>query len=164
MVVVGTQFGIDEYAAAVLARHLLQRQGDQVAEAALGHRVLVREQAVVGLQLQLSGARAGVADDGRAQAAGVTGRHPAGEEYPSVRAIPGAGNLQGNGHAQLVARLHEGAGILSPLGFVEIDGEEMAGVILQQRIDADRVLAGQMVVDDRSRTAESAGGCRSRRT
>jgi hypothetical protein len=42
--------------------------------------------------------------------------------------------------------LHEGPGIFSPLGFVEIDGEKIAGIVLQQRIDADCVLAGKMVV------------------
>ena len=105
-----------------------------------------------------------MADDGRAQAAGIAGRHPASEKYPGVRPIAGARNLEGNGHVKFATRLHEGAGVLSPFGFVEIDGEEMASVVLQQGIDADRVLTGQMVVDDRSPTAESAVGCYSHRT
>jgi hypothetical protein len=45
--------------------------------------------------------------------------------------------------------LHEGAGVVSPFGFVEIDSEEMASIVLQQGIDTDRVLTGQMVEDDR---------------
>ena len=73
MVGVGLQRLIDEDAAVHLARPLLQGQGDQVAEAALGHGVLVRKQPVVGRQLQLSGAGAGVADEGRAQPSGVPG-------------------------------------------------------------------------------------------
>ena len=158
------QFRINENAAAVLARRLLQRQGDQVAEAALGHRVLIGKQAVVGLQLQLPGSRAGVADDGRAQATGIAGRHPASEKHPGVRPFAGARNLEGNGHAKFATRLHEGAGVLSPLGFVEIDGEEIAGVVLQQGIDTDRVLTGQMVVDEPRPTAGSAVGCHSPRT
>ena len=130
---------------------LLQRQRDQVAEAALGHRVLVGKQAVVGRQLQLPSARAGVADDGRAQAAGIASRHPPSEKHPGVRALAGARNLQRRRHAQLVTGLDERTGILSPLGLVEIDCQEIAGVVLQQRIDADRVLAGQVVVDHRIR-------------
>lgn len=51
-----SQFSVDKHAATTFARRLLQRQGDQVAEAACGHRVLVREQAVVGLQLKLPSA------------------------------------------------------------------------------------------------------------
>jgi hypothetical protein len=44
--------------------------------------------------------------------------------------------------------LHEGPSIFFPLGFVEIDGEKIAGIVLQQRIDANGMLAGKMVVQD----------------
>ena len=43
LVRVGAQLGVDEDAEAVVPRALLQRQRDQVAKPALGHRVLVRE-------------------------------------------------------------------------------------------------------------------------
>jgi len=78
-----------------------------------------------------------VADDGRAQATGIAGRDPASEEHPGVCPFAGARNLEGNGHAKFITRLHERAGVLSPLGFVEIDGEEMTGIVLQQGIDTD---------------------------
>ncbi len=148
MVVERAQFRIDKYAATVLAGYFLQWQGDQVAKATLGHRVLIGKQAVVGRELQLPGARAGMADDGRAQAAGITRRHPASEKHPDVRPFAGSRNLERRRDTEFGTRLHESPGIFSPLGFVEIDGEKMTGIVLQQRIDADCVLTGQMVVQD----------------
>ena len=60
----------------------------------------------------------------------------------------GAGYFHCCRYTQLVTRLHEGAGILPPLGLVEIDGQEMAAIVLQQWIHADGMPARQMVVDD----------------
>jgi len=56
---------------------------------------------------------------------GIAGRDPASEEHPGVRSIAGARNLESTGHAKFITRVHEGAGVLSALGCVEIDGEEM---------------------------------------
>lgn len=55
---VWAQLVVHEDAAAVLAAKLLQRLRDQVAETALGQRVLVGEKPVVGVQLQLACAAA----------------------------------------------------------------------------------------------------------
>src|ERR1700690_2852179 len=74
------QLGVDKHTAAFLAWPLLQRQGNQVAEPAFGHRVLVGEQPVIGVQLKLPRARAGVADYGRTQAPRVTGGNPTRKE------------------------------------------------------------------------------------
>jgi hypothetical protein len=71
LVAVRDQVGIDEDTEAVVARVLLQRQGDQVAETPFGHRVLVGIQAVVGRQFELASTRTGVAEDGRSQAPGI---------------------------------------------------------------------------------------------
>jgi hypothetical protein len=143
------QLGIDKHTAASLAWPLLQRQRNQVPEPAFGHRVLVGEQPVVGVQLELPHARARMADDGGAQAPRVAGRNPAGEEYPGVSATPGARNLQRRGHAKRLAGLHECSRILPPFRFIEVDGDKVAAVIFQQGVNADSVLAGQMAVDDR---------------
>ncbi len=126
-----SQFSINEHAAAAFARPLLQRQGDQVAEAALGHRVLVREQPVVGFQLQLPGARAGMADDRRAQATGIAGGNASGEEHPCMRAIPGPRDFQCRRNTQFFAGLHEGSRVVTPVGLVKIDSQKIAGIILQ---------------------------------
>ena len=87
LVVVGLHVTVDEDAAAAFTGRFLQRQGDEVAEASLRHRVLVRKEAVVGAELQLAGTRAGVADEGGAQPAGIACRHPAGENDPGMCAI-----------------------------------------------------------------------------
>ena len=39
-------------------------------------------------------------------------------------------------------------GVLAPLGFVKVDGEKVAGVVRQERVDADRPLAGKVAIDD----------------
>jgi hypothetical protein len=59
----------------------------QVAEATLGHGVLVWKQTVVRRQAELPGTAAGVTDDGRTQASGIARRHRRREEDPRVRAI-----------------------------------------------------------------------------
>ena len=143
------QVSIHEYAEPLFARLLLQWQGDQIAEAALRAVILIRKQPVVGREFQLPCARAGMADDGRTQTTRIPRRYRIGEKHPGVRALAGAGNLQRRGHTQFGAGQDEGLGILAPIGLVEIDRQEMAGVALQQRIDADCVLTGQMVVDHR---------------
>ena len=143
-----SQIAVYEYAETVFARLFLQGQGNQIAEAALGHRVLIGKQAIVGAQFQLPGARASVADDGRTQTAGIARRHRASEENPDMRALAGTGNFQRRRHAQRLAGLDEGAHVVAPSGFVEIDREEMAAVVFQQGVDTDRMLPSQMLVDD----------------
>lgn len=65
--------------------------------------------------------------------------------------LPDRENLESRRDAEFGTGLHKGLGVFSPVGFVEIDGEKMTGVVLQQRIDADDMLAGKMVVQDRIR-------------
>ncbi|NML17365.1 hypothetical protein HHL10_20535 [Azohydromonas sp. G-1-1-14] len=72
----------------------------------------------------------------------------AGKEHPRARASPRAPDLQRRWHAQRPAGALDGAGVLAPLGFIEVHGREVAAVVLQQRIDANGVAAGQVVVVD----------------
>jgi len=91
--------------------------------------------------------RAGVTDDGRAQPTGVPGRCAICEEDPGMRPVSGARSLDRNRDAEIGARTGEGSNILSPLGFVEIDREEATAVVLQQRVNTDRVVTGQVGED-----------------
>jgi hypothetical protein len=97
-------------------------------EATLRHCVLVRKQPVIGFQLQLPGARAGMADDGGAKAPDVTCGHTAGEKHPRVCAIPGPKDFQRSWYAQFVAGLHEGSRVIAPVGLVKIDSQESASI------------------------------------
>jgi hypothetical protein len=117
---------VHEHAAAVLARHLLQRQRDQVAEAAFGHRVLVREQPVIGCELQLPGAGTGVADERRAEPSRIPRCNVRREEDPRMYAMARTRNLQRDGHAQFTARLREGRCVGAPIGVIEVHHHEVA--------------------------------------
>ena len=63
----------------------------------------------------------------------------------SMAAISGTGDFQCRRNMQLAARLHDGAGILSPVGFVEISSQEKTGVIGQEWINPDGMFSGQVV-------------------
>lgn len=63
-----------------------------------------------------------MADDRGTKVPGIAGANAIGEKYPSVSAISGTRNFQGNGDAQLVTRLCECPNVVFPFGFVEIDG------------------------------------------
>ena len=71
---------VDEHAVAGLARPSLQRQGDQVAETSARHRVLAREQPVVGLEADLRPAVHGSRQQHRREPACLEGGDGIGEE------------------------------------------------------------------------------------
>lgn len=60
----------------------------------------------------------------------------------------------GDRHTQFLTGLDKGLGILFPFGLVEIDRKEMASVVGQQRIDTDRALTREVVVDNGVRQRE----------
>jgi hypothetical protein len=80
---------IDEQAESLFSRFLLERQRNQVAEAALGQRVLVGEQPVVRFEFQLPDSGASMADDGGTEAARIAGRYGGREEDPGMGASRG---------------------------------------------------------------------------
>jgi hypothetical protein len=138
---------IDEQAEALFSRLLLEWQRDQVAEAALGQRVLVGEQPVVRFEFQLPGSGAGMADDGGTEAARIAGRYGGREEDPGMGASTGARYFDGDWHTEFVTGNGKGLGIVTPVGLVKVGGEEMAGIVGEQWINADNMLAGKVVVN-----------------
>ena len=131
LVGIGTQCRVHKHAAAVLARLFLQWQCNQVAESSLWHRVLIGEETVIGLERQLPGAGAGVADDRGTQSAGVAGGNASGKEQPCVRTVTGARNFECDWHAQCLTGLNEGLCIFAPLGFIKIYRQEMRRIVGQ---------------------------------
>ena len=64
-----------------------------------------------------------------------------------MRALSGAGDLQGSRYPQSVTGLHEGPGILAPFLIIKVNGKKMATVILQQGVDPNGMITGQMAED-----------------
>jgi hypothetical protein len=62
-------------------------------------------------------------------------------------ASAGAGYFDGDWHTEFVTGNGKGLGIVAPVGLVKVGGEEMAGVINEQWINADNMLAGKVVVN-----------------
>ena len=64
-----------------------------------------------------------------------------------MRTLARARHFQCNRHAQLTTRFREALRILAPLGIVEVDGQEVAGVVGEQRVDAGGVPPGKVIKD-----------------
>jgi len=82
-----------------------------------------------------------------AELPGLAGQNRLGKKDPGMSAVAGAGNLQCRRDAEFPTGLHEGLGILPPVGLIEIGREKIAAVVAQERIDADSLLPSQMVID-----------------
>jgi hypothetical protein len=59
----------------------------------------------------------------------------------------GDGDLQRCGHCQLPTGAQKGLGIIAPVLLVNVDGQQVTGVVLQQGVEAEGVVSGQMAVD-----------------
>src|SRR5262245_1695584 len=122
---------VDEYAVAVLARPPLQRERDEIAEAAARHRVLARKQPVVGLEADLWPAVHGPRQQHRCEAAYLEGRDGVGTEQPDVAAVAGARPLERGRNSELATRGQECERVARPTLVVEVDGKKAAGVVDQ---------------------------------
>ena len=88
---------VDEQRVALLARLVLERQGDEVAEAAARHGVLVREEPVVRLHAELVAPRHRLGDEVAAHPPRDVRGDRRREEEPDVRAVPGTRALHRRG-------------------------------------------------------------------
>ena len=86
LVCVGNEVVIEEHAVVLLAWSLLQRQGDQVPEPSLRHRVLIRKETVVRIQADVRPPLHRLGKDVRSQPSGQRGGNGLLEEEPDVRA------------------------------------------------------------------------------
>ena len=140
--------GVEEDGRLGLAASALQRQRDQVPEPFLRQEVLVRKQPVVAREVELSAPAHRVAQKQRPKPPRGSGRHRHREEDPDMPAGTGTTPLQQCRHTLLGARLDQRGRVELPGSAVEITGQEPAGVVLEQRIDADRLAASKMRLDD----------------
>ena len=126
---------IEEHAVALLSGALLQRQGNQIAESALRHRVLIWEQSVVRIQPDVRAALHGFGQQVRPESASLRGRDRTVEEDPDVSSVAGARAFERGRYAHAATCRKEGLGIFPPAGLVEVDRQEAAGLVLEQRVD-----------------------------
>jgi hypothetical protein len=131
----------------------LQGQCDQIAKPALGQRVLVRKQPVIGTQSQLGPALHRLRQEQRAKLSSRDRRHRFRKKEPDVASVAGAGSFQRDGHRQVAAGLDKCGRIRAPAIPIEIHRQKMAGLVAKHRIDPHHevvprtVATGQMPAD-----------------
>ena len=146
----GNEVAIEKDTVVLPTRSLLQRQGDQVAEPSLRHRVLIGKETIVGIQSNVGPRVHRLRKDVRSKPSGQGRWNGCLEEEPDMRSSAGARAFDSGWKIQAPAGLEKSRNIVAPPRFVEINSEEEAGLVLQQRIDAgDKwlsagVMAGQM--------------------
>jgi hypothetical protein len=139
---------IQENRVAPLPGVMLEWQGNQVAKPSPRHRVLVGKQPVVRLHAELVTPRHRFSEEVAAHLTSSACSYGRGEEEPYVGAVAGTGSLHCRSNAGVPAGLYEGGRVVDPLSLVEIDGEQPAHLVLEQRINADHVSALQVIEDD----------------
>ena len=154
LVGMGLKAVVQEYAVARLARTVLQRQGDEIAEPAGRHGVLTGKQPVVGLEPDVRVVFHRLGEQPGAKSARRRRGNRIGEEDPHVDSPAGPRPLQrGRNSVGLTGGKKDGR-VPAPRVLVEVDGQEPAGLVAQQRIDAHgevlavRVPAAEMSADD----------------
>ena len=148
LVGVRTEVGVNEYAVVRLARRKLQGERNQVPEPSFGHRVLVGEKAIIGIETELMPALHGSREEHASEFARGNRRKRTFKEDPNVAALPGTRTFQGSGHVQLLACLKESQGVILPRFLVEVRREKPARFVRQERVHANGLLAQEMILDD----------------
>jgi hypothetical protein len=148
LVRIGFEPFINEGAVAMLPGFVLKRQCDEVTEPSPRHRVLIREQPVIGLHTQLVSASHRLGNQVAPHPSCDVGGHRRREEKPRMRAVSGTRAFDRNRDAQGSARLGERNHIFLPRVLVKVDREEPARFVLEQRITAHDVSSLQVIRHD----------------
>src|SRR5204862_3086898 len=109
---------------------------DQIAEASLRQRVLVRKEPIVRVETDIRAAFHRLGQDVRSQLARERGWNRLFEEDPHVRAAAGARAFDRGRKIQATARLQEGGRVFAPSSLVEIGRKEEARLITKHRVSA----------------------------
>ena len=144
----GEHLVVEEDRVAGQTRIVLEGERNQVPESSAWHRVLTRKQPVVGIHAQLVTPRHGFRDDVTAHPPRGARRDGRAEEEPHVGAVPGARSLDCRVNADTSAGLAKGGDILCPGCLVEVDGQQPTGLVRQQGVHTDDVVAAEMIEDD----------------
>ena len=125
LVGMGIETVVQEDAVAALPWAALQRQRNEIAEAAGRHGVLAREEPVVGLEPDIRVELHRLGDQMGAETAREGGGHRLGEEDPDMRAIARTRALESRRHVLRAAGFQKGARVPLPARLVEVGGENL---------------------------------------
>src|SRR5205807_4797944 len=148
LVRIGLEALINEDTIALLPGLVLKRQCDEVAESSPWHRVLVREQPIIGLHAQLVSPRHRLGNEITAHSSRDVCGYRQSEEKPCMGTVSRTRALDRSRNTERSARRGEGADVFLPRALVEIDRQEPTRLILEQRIAADDVPAPQVICHD----------------
>ena len=149
---VGCERIVQKYTVVLPPGLTLQRQGNQVAEPARGQCVLVGKHPVVGDEGNTTASVHSGSQQRIAKPARLSEGNGLGKKQPNMRALTGARPLQRERDAVCAADIRDGAGAVLPVGVVEVQRQQIAGLVRQHRVQADdiaplRVPPGQVTVD-----------------
>jgi hypothetical protein len=157
---------VKKHAIALITCALLERQSDQVTEATLGQRVLVRKEAIVRIEADVWPAFHRLGQQVGTKASHQRRRQRIVEEQPYMAAASGARSLEGGWDSQSVAGTQKRGGVILPPRLVEVDCEEEARLVEQQGVHtsneglsfgiASRQVPADDVVGDRQEAAVGA--------
>ncbi len=140
----GLELVVEEHGVPLLPGPALQGQCDQVAKAAPRHAVLAREQPIVGIHAELVSPRHRLGDQIAAHPSGDHGRDRLLEEEPNMGAVPRTRPLHRGGKTDLPARRDERQDVLRPSALVEVDRQEPAGFVIEERVHSHDLPALQV--------------------
>ena len=149
---IGRERIIQKYTVALPPGPALERQSDQVAEPTRGQGVLVGEHPVVGSERNAAAGIHGGAQQCVAELARLGAGDGFGKKQPDMGALAGAGTLQREWDPVGAADVRHGAGAVLPVGVIEVQRQQIAGLVRQHGVQADNIPAlcispGQMAVD-----------------
>ena len=127
---------------------MLERECDEIPEAAPGQRVLMGEEAIVGPHADLVTARHRLREQEARHLPRQTRSDRRGEEKPGMGALAGSGTLHGGRHANRPARLGERQHVVGPGTLVEVGGQEPAGLVREEWVDADDMAPLKVIEND----------------
>src|ERR1700751_1759658 len=145
---------VQENAVSHLPRPLLQRQRDQISKPSFGQRVLIRKKAVIGTEPDFGTSLHCLGQKMRTQLAGQTRWNGFFKEQPDVAAVAGTRSFQCDWQVALAAGFEECAGVLLPVLLVEIDRQEITGLVSKHGVNTHHKipswlnLSGKMPPDD----------------
>ncbi len=159
---------VQEHGVALLAWSSLQWERNQIPEPAVREGVLVRKEAIVRVEANVWPRLHRLRQQMRPEATSQRCRQSILEEQPDVGTPSRPGALERRRKVEARARLQEPARVGLPTSLVKVDGEQVAGLVQQQRIHAgnerlavraaSRQMPADHVISDREEPTMGAVG------